>query len=314
MKYQRMNQTRKEIIILDEWVEMTWTQRNRKKYVALGYEFTGSGDSFWCHIDDAPSSSTRVVAKCPCCGDERELYYHNIIQAGHTLCNGCARRSDLSGQVFGRLTAIDVDHNDKSGRVAWVCECECGETKTVWSEHLVSGETRSCGCLVRDIASSRKGATHPSWKGGEITLICKQCGEEYSKPPSVSERSNFCSNKCWGRWMSDNWTGENNPGWNPNTTRDQRLRSRNYPEYRQYVKAVMERDDYTCCVCGKRGDKMQVHHLYSYSDYPEYQLNVDFGRTICEGEHNEFHLWMGHNRVPCEPRDFEIWLMTKKKK
>src|SRR5699024_6470193 len=55
---------------------------------------------------------------------------------------------DLSGQTFGRLTAI-VRHvrNSPLNKVRWVCACECGSTLLVNGEALKSGNTKSCGCL-----------------------------------------------------------------------------------------------------------------------------------------------------------------------
>jgi hypothetical protein len=32
----------------------------------------------------------------------------------------------------------------------WLCRCECGTERTVWSPHLKNGRTRSCGCIKRE--------------------------------------------------------------------------------------------------------------------------------------------------------------------
>lgn len=53
-------------------------------------------------------------------------------------------RRDLTGMVFGKLTAISPTHT-KSGRPAWVCRCECGNETTVISYNLTSGKIKSCG-------------------------------------------------------------------------------------------------------------------------------------------------------------------------
>lgn len=60
----------------------------------------------------------------------------------------------LAGQKFGRLTAISdegrASAKDRTHR--WLCVCECGRQVTVPGSRLVAGETRSCGCLQREIA------------------------------------------------------------------------------------------------------------------------------------------------------------------
>lgn len=60
-------------------------------------------------------------------------------------------KRDLTGQTFGRLTAIEATP-DSNKRLVWLCRCDCGKTKYVESSSLVRGLTRSCGCLrVNDL-------------------------------------------------------------------------------------------------------------------------------------------------------------------
>jgi len=56
---------------------------------------------------------------------------------------------DLTGQKFGKLTAIERtgETHPKRG-FYWECLCECGRTKKVTSSNLRRGSTRSCGCLI----------------------------------------------------------------------------------------------------------------------------------------------------------------------
>lgn len=57
---------------------------------------------------------------------------------------------DLTGVVFGSLTAVEIAprYEWKSARhPEWRCLCNCGATLNVIKSSLVSGKTRSCGCL-----------------------------------------------------------------------------------------------------------------------------------------------------------------------
>lgn len=56
---------------------------------------------------------------------------------------------DLTGQKFYRLTALKPAYTNAQGNVMWECRCECGNTSIVNSQQLVSGHTKSCGCLKR---------------------------------------------------------------------------------------------------------------------------------------------------------------------
>ena len=63
--------------------------------------------------------------------------------------------SDLTGQRFGRWTVIKFAGRDEKRRLMWLCKCDCGTERAVWESHLKSGDSRSCGCLQREIASER---------------------------------------------------------------------------------------------------------------------------------------------------------------
>lgn len=98
---------------------------------------------------------------------------------------------DLTGQVFGRLTAIalDTSRTGREGRYRrryWICQCECGASASVQSTMLTSGHTGSCGCLVSaytDLTGQRFGdwtvLARSSKRGRHIRWLCRcVCGTE----------------------------------------------------------------------------------------------------------------------------------------
>lgn len=62
---------------------------------------------------------------------------------------------DLTGQKYGQLTVLERAEN-RNGRVHFKCICDCGNICVIMSKHLISGHTKSCGCLSRFKASVRK--------------------------------------------------------------------------------------------------------------------------------------------------------------
>ncbi len=60
--------------------------------------------------------------------------------------NKTNNRKDLAGQTFGRLTAIAYSHTHNR-HAWWIFSCSCGKTKVIDGYSVVSGNTRSCGCL-----------------------------------------------------------------------------------------------------------------------------------------------------------------------
>lgn len=57
---------------------------------------------------------------------------------------------DLTGLKFGRLTVLKrVPSKTRNAR--WLCKCDCGGETTVLGTTLRRGETKSCGCLKREM-------------------------------------------------------------------------------------------------------------------------------------------------------------------
>nr|DAW74567.1 MAG TPA: HNH endonuclease bacteriophage, HNH Endonuclease, DNA.52A [Caudoviricetes sp.] len=40
--------------------------------------------------------------------------------------------------------------------------------------------------------------------------------------------------------------------------------ARNNTYYKEWVRKVFDRDNYTCQCCGKRGSNLNAHHLYNF--------------------------------------------------
>ena len=56
---------------------------------------------------------------------------------------------DLKGKTFTRLTVIEKADNIGK-KTAWLCKCSCGNSIVVMGTSLVSGNTKSCGCLHKE--------------------------------------------------------------------------------------------------------------------------------------------------------------------
>lgn len=65
---------------------------------------------------------------------------------------------DLTGQKFGRWTVVS-QADRKHSQTYWNCVCECGKTKSVYSQSLVKGLSMSCGC-ARDEETARRNFKH----------------------------------------------------------------------------------------------------------------------------------------------------------
>lgn len=100
---------------------------------------------------------TRWLCKCDC-GNEKVVGGAELRQ-GKTKSCGCAHYEktttiDLTGQRFGRLTVIERKYR-KPIIASWLCRCDCGTYVIVDSGSLRGGQTRSCGCLRKEIVKEK---------------------------------------------------------------------------------------------------------------------------------------------------------------
>ena len=96
--------------------------------------------------------------ECLCdCGNTAIRPLKKLTDRRASSC-GCVKRLpdttklDITGQVFGRLTALYVDEKklSKTNGTYWICSCSCGKETSVGIGKLRFGHTKSCGCLRKD--------------------------------------------------------------------------------------------------------------------------------------------------------------------
>jgi hypothetical protein len=61
------------------------------------------------------------------------------------------RMRDLTGQKFNKLTALEragFRDGARCRKSLWKCRCDCGNEVVTASVELVSGATKSCGCII----------------------------------------------------------------------------------------------------------------------------------------------------------------------
>lgn len=59
--------------------------------------------------------------------------------------------NDLTGKKIGKLIVIKRCGSNKNGRALWLCKCDCGNTKIVCGNSLLTKLTISCGCYNKEL-------------------------------------------------------------------------------------------------------------------------------------------------------------------
>lgn len=100
------------------------------------------------------------------------------------------RFKDLTGQVFGRLTAKSMLQPLRPGDgFRWVCACSCGNECIVKTRLLTYKKgTRSCGCILAEVNKQRPHRNSTNLKHGHTS---RRISPEYVTWASMIQR---CSN------------------------------------------------------------------------------------------------------------------------
>lgn len=79
--------------------------------------------------------------------------------------------TDLSGQCFGSWQILRLAGTTRGGSF-YECQCECGTIKNIFRGNLVSGKTKSCGCMkAESIAKAKTSHGQSRKKRGKATKL-----------------------------------------------------------------------------------------------------------------------------------------------
>ena len=87
---------------------------------------------------------------------------------------------DLTDQIFGYWTVIKRAPNNHRNQAMWLCRCRCGTERIVDGYSLRSGQSKSCGCLQKEIVrrNNFKDLTNQSF--GHL-LVLEYAGSDKNK-------------------------------------------------------------------------------------------------------------------------------------
>lgn len=156
-----------------------------------------------------------------------------------------------------------------------------------------------------------KGYT-PWNKGEKVNKTCLFCKKDYEVHPYRSSISKFCSHLCYSKHkktvivpmeriqpmlnanknriyqkhtaeakkkMSASRQGLSLSDWKGYKTSGEKLERMKFRI--EVQKKVLERDNYTCQLCGEKGVNLQVDHIQPWSEYVELRFDINNCRTLC---------------------------------
>lgn len=152
-------------------------------------DLTGKKFGKWTVLRRSENRKSQTYWDCRCdCGNTKSINGYALVNGKSKSC-GCAknmsisktrknRTEDLTGMRFGRLTVVSRAENIGNAS-SWNCICDCKRTKVVRGYSIKNGDTKSCGCLHKEIVSETS-KIHGNCRLYRIWLgIKRRC--EYSK-------------------------------------------------------------------------------------------------------------------------------------
>ena len=252
----------------------------------------------------------KLMKKCNCCGEIKSIHHfckQKDCVDGHrnkckecsnkkfpTICQYCGKEfyADRKGRKF-----CSNECRSLSQRKRIITKCEqCGKVIQKKKCLYENVEHHYCSIKCRSLWLSihNSGTNNKQYK--RVVFKCEICGKEAAQIESMYYRhkNHYCSAKCASIGQGIIYKREKHPNWNPNLTDEEREKGRHIEGYDDFIKQVLERDNYTCQLTGKRGGKLEVHHLNCFSDFKEGRTDMNNCITLSKEIHRLFHKIYGN--------------------
>jgi hypothetical protein len=96
--------------------------------------------------------------KCKCdCGNEIDVVSADLNRGKCKTCGKCktSQCKIKPGDIFGRWTVLRINSISDKGNTSCFCSCSCGTFRDVLAMHLLRGDSKSCGCLQKEMVRDR---------------------------------------------------------------------------------------------------------------------------------------------------------------
>jgi hypothetical protein len=84
-------------------------------------------------------------------------------------------RYNLVGQKFNKLTVLKRAGSNSHQKALWECKCDCGKLVDVVTSSLRRGDTKSCGCIIKELAVEKGKLKRVI---DYVNLTCSSCGRK----------------------------------------------------------------------------------------------------------------------------------------
>lgn len=222
------------------------------------------------HKCENPSCNNVTVRKRYCSKEcQRQMNFGRSVEHVELVCIHCGKKFSMRKSYYlAAYVRKGIDRLFCSKECRFKHESENGRVNNTSHTGTKSIVCKNCGKEFEVKPSEfKRGKKYCSLecrseyinKNQRITKICKICNKEFKTV--VSRPSRFCSQECYGVWLSDAIKGENHPNWNNGSSFEPYCEKFNN-DFKERCRAFF---NYECVECGKsqeeNGRKLSVHHV-----------------------------------------------------
>ena len=211
-----------------------------------------------------------VKITCASCNKICEKKAYNVKRVSHSFCSIPCRKK---GQIL-------YPNRPRKGTY-FKCQI-CKKSRYAKPSHV--GLHRFCSLKCYGISQYKR-----------ININCKYCNNKFWITEGELQYKRivgrYCSKKCYSLEMRKYMCGERSPLWKGGVSRKHNL-IRKGAAWREWRKAVFERDDFTCVFCVAKNEKgkwIEIHpdHIKPFAYFPKLRFELSNGRTLCAPCHRK---------------------------
>lgn len=254
----------------------------------LGYKFTKDGDEFDVKPEHlTKGSSVLVEVQCDYCGKVFSRQWQEYLK----------KHKELEKDACSNSNCYEIKANE-------ILSAKYGDNY-LWSQNHVekrkNTNLKKYGCINPFSNQMIQEKIHKTNIAKYGVPIPTQNSEIFAK--TVATNLKKYGEVNYGVIYSREHKKELSPTWKGGAEYHRVERSTD--EYRQWRKAVFDRDLYTCQCCGDKngyGHKVELHahHLHNWKDNKEIRYEISNGVTLCDKCHYLFHSVYGKKNNTAE--------------
>ena len=251
--------------------------------------------------------SRRTYCRCQCeCGKEKIIVAEGLRRNKNISC-GCKsayyrslnNRTNEIGNKYGRLTIIDIDYSKKPSVAK--CVCDCGNEVYICKTDVVSGHTKSCGCLQSENTSKANtkdfsgvysdtgvlliSQAYQNKRGVWIwNCVCPICGNTFQALPAKILSNHTTSCGCRIRSSNERMIEKHLKSINANYKREFRFSDCKYKYTLPFDFAVFDSDNSLICLIEYDGEQhfRPVNFYGGISSYEDTQIRDNIKTEYCQ--------------------------------